>query len=81
MTKKADMEIGSLAVALEREHQEIDAGIAAFTAAPGDRSNPHQQRHRKRSAHLVTRFHAATLPPPVRHRAPPWSDRESSEVV
>jgi len=37
VTKKADMEIGSLAVALEREHQEIDAGIAAFTAAPGDR--------------------------------------------
>jgi regulator of cell morphogenesis and NO signaling len=31
------MEIESLAVALEREHHEIDAGIAAFTAAPGDR--------------------------------------------
>ena len=31
------MEIGSLAMALEREHHEIDAGIAAFTAAPGDR--------------------------------------------
>jgi regulator of cell morphogenesis and NO signaling len=27
----------SLAEALEREHQEIDAGIAAFTAAPHDR--------------------------------------------
>src|SRR5579859_6461595 len=26
----------SLAAALEREHQEIDAGIAAFTACPGD---------------------------------------------
>jgi iron-sulfur cluster repair protein YtfE (RIC family) len=26
----------SLAAALEREHQEIDAGIAAFTASPGD---------------------------------------------
>jgi len=26
----------SLAAALEREHQEIDAGIAAFTAAPHD---------------------------------------------
>lgn len=26
----------SLAAALEREHQEIDAGIAAFTAFPGD---------------------------------------------
>jgi iron-sulfur cluster repair protein YtfE (RIC family) len=26
----------SLAAALEREHQEIDAGIAAFTAAPDD---------------------------------------------
>jgi len=33
------MEIGSLAVALEREHKEIDAGIAAFTAAPGDRQS------------------------------------------
>ena len=31
------MEIESLAAALEREHQEIDAGIAAFTAAPADR--------------------------------------------
>jgi hypothetical protein len=31
------MEIESLAAALEREHHEIDAGIAAFTAAPGDR--------------------------------------------
>ena len=30
------MEIKSLAAALEREHHEIDAGIAAFTAAPGD---------------------------------------------
>jgi regulator of cell morphogenesis and NO signaling len=30
------MEIESLAAALEREHHEIDAGIAAFTAAPGD---------------------------------------------
>ncbi|HET9080507.1 MAG TPA: hemerythrin domain-containing protein [Trebonia sp.] len=28
---------GSLASALEREHREIDDGIAAFTAAPGDR--------------------------------------------
>ena len=28
------MEIESLAAALEREHHEIDAGIAAFTAAP-----------------------------------------------
>jgi iron-sulfur cluster repair protein YtfE (RIC family) len=27
----------SLAAALEREHHEIDAGIEAFTAAPGDR--------------------------------------------
>ena len=31
------MQPGSLAAALEREHQEIDAGIAAFTAAPADR--------------------------------------------
>lgn len=31
------MEIESLAVALEREHREIDAGIAAFTASPGSR--------------------------------------------
>jgi iron-sulfur cluster repair protein YtfE (RIC family) len=31
------MEIESLAEALEREHHKIDAGIAAFTAAPGDR--------------------------------------------
>ena len=31
------MQTGSLAAALEREHHEIDAGIAAFTAAPGDR--------------------------------------------
>ena len=30
------MEIETLAMALEREHQEIDAGIAAFTAAPGN---------------------------------------------
>ena len=30
------METGSLAAALEAEHQEIDAGIAAFAAAPGD---------------------------------------------
>ena len=31
------MEIETLAMALEREHQEIDAGIAAFTASPGIR--------------------------------------------
>jgi iron-sulfur cluster repair protein YtfE (RIC family) len=31
------METISLAAALEREHHEIDAGIAAFTAGPGDR--------------------------------------------
>ena len=31
------MEISSLAVALEREHHEIDHGIAAFAAAPWDR--------------------------------------------
>lgn len=31
------MDIESLAEALEREHQEIDAGIAAFTSAPWDR--------------------------------------------
>ena len=30
------METESLAVALEREHHEIDAGIAAFTAVPGN---------------------------------------------
>lgn len=30
------METGSLAAALETEHQQIDAGIAAFAAAPGD---------------------------------------------
>jgi iron-sulfur cluster repair protein YtfE (RIC family) len=30
------MEIESLAAALQREHREIDEGIAAFTAAPGD---------------------------------------------
>jgi hypothetical protein len=28
---------GALAAALEREHHEIDQGIAAFTASPGDR--------------------------------------------
>jgi regulator of cell morphogenesis and NO signaling len=33
------MEIESLAAALERQHREIDAGIAAFTAAPGDRQS------------------------------------------
>jgi hypothetical protein len=31
------MRTGSLAVALEREHHEIDAGIAAVTSAPWDR--------------------------------------------
>ncbi len=31
------METESLAQALQREHQEIDAGIAAFAASPGDR--------------------------------------------
>ncbi len=31
------MEIESLAAALEREHREIDEGIAAFAAAPDDR--------------------------------------------
>ena len=31
------METISLAAALEREHHEIDAGVAAFTAAPSDR--------------------------------------------
>lgn len=31
------MQTGSLAAALEREHHEIDAGIAAFTAALWDR--------------------------------------------
>jgi len=31
------MEIELLAKALEREHHEIDAGIAAFMASPGDR--------------------------------------------
>ena len=31
------METSSLAAALEREHHEIDAGIAAFAAAPWDR--------------------------------------------
>ena len=31
------MEIESLAEALEREHHQIDAGIAAFSATPGDR--------------------------------------------
>lgn len=31
------MEIESLTAALEREHHEIDAGIAASSAAPGDR--------------------------------------------
>ena len=31
------METISLAATLEREHHEIDAGIAAFTAAPADR--------------------------------------------
>jgi hypothetical protein len=30
------METESLAAALEREHHEIDEGIAAFTASPGD---------------------------------------------
>lgn len=36
-TVEADAQTGSLAAALEREHREIDAGLAAFTAAPGDR--------------------------------------------
>ena len=31
------MQTSSLAAALEREHQEIDAGIAAYTAAPSER--------------------------------------------
>ena len=31
------MKTGSLAAALEREHHEIDQGLAAFTAAPWDR--------------------------------------------
>ncbi len=31
------MQTDSLAAALEHEHQQIDAGIAAFTADPGDR--------------------------------------------
>lgn len=31
------MQIGALAAALEYEHHEIDDGIAAFTASPGDR--------------------------------------------
>ncbi len=31
------MQTDSLAAALEHEHQQIDAGIAAFTAEPGDR--------------------------------------------
>ncbi|MGH3302292.1 MAG: hypothetical protein ACRDOK_11535 [Streptosporangiaceae bacterium] len=31
------MRTGSLAAALEHEHHEVDAGIAAFTAAPWDR--------------------------------------------
>ncbi|MGH3284858.1 MAG: hemerythrin domain-containing protein [Streptosporangiaceae bacterium] len=31
------MTISSLAVALEREHHQIDDGVAAFAAAPGDR--------------------------------------------
>jgi regulator of cell morphogenesis and NO signaling len=31
------MQTGSLAAALQHEHHEIDAGIAAFTAAPWDR--------------------------------------------
>ncbi|MGH3292466.1 MAG: hemerythrin domain-containing protein [Trebonia sp.] len=30
------METESLAAALEREHHDIDQGIAAFTASPGD---------------------------------------------
>ncbi len=30
------MDTGPLAAALEREHHEIDAGMAAFTASPGD---------------------------------------------
>jgi iron-sulfur cluster repair protein YtfE (RIC family) len=31
------MQTGALAAALEREHHEIDEGIAAFAASPGDR--------------------------------------------
>ena len=31
------MQTGALAAALEREHHEIDAGIAEFAASPGDR--------------------------------------------
>ena len=34
--READMQTSSLATALEREHQEIDSGIAAFAAAPWD---------------------------------------------
>ena len=37
MTDAASMRTGSLAAALEQEHREIDDGIAAFTAVPGDR--------------------------------------------
>ena len=40
------METESLAAALEREHHEIDAGIAAFTAAPATGSRWHARSAR-----------------------------------
>ncbi len=51
------METGSLAAALEREHHEIDAGIAAFAASPGDpRSLTRAIRALRRHIYLEEEF-------------------------
>ncbi|MFA1539997.1 hemerythrin domain-containing protein [Actinomadura monticuli] len=65
------MEIESLAAALEREHQEIDAGIEAFTAEPGVREPlARAVRALRRHIYLEEEFlfpalHAAGLMAPV----------------
>jgi regulator of cell morphogenesis and NO signaling len=51
------METESLAAALEREHHEIDEGIAAFTASPGDqRSLTRAIRALRRHIYLEEEF-------------------------
>ncbi|NVI93106.1 hemerythrin domain-containing protein [Actinomadura sp. BRA 177] len=65
------MEIESLAMALEREHREIDAGIEAFTAEPGARESLERAvRALRRHIYLEEEFlfpalHAAGLTAPV----------------
>ncbi len=50
------METESLAAALEREHHEIDAGIAAFTASPGDPQLTRAIRALRRHIYLEEEF-------------------------